>query len=185
MTWKPARTIWGAYEKTSAKDAGVKAPESVLFVCLGNICRSPLAEGIFADLLVQAGLTGKIRVDSAGTGGWHAGDMPDQRSIDVALRNGIDITGQRARALTPDDFSQFDLILGMDRSNEQTLRARAPAVVRDRIFLFLDHTLGSRADVPDPYYGGPGGFDAVYGMLREGCAVLVNRIAAARGMEKG
>lgn len=169
----------------SADNSAGKTIESVLFVCLGNICRSPLAEGVFIRSLEEAGLSDVIHVDSAGTGAWHAGEAPDPRSIEVAARNGIDISGQRARQLTPEDFAAFDLIVAMDRSNEQTLRARAPANARDRIVLFLDHTMGSRADVPDPYYGGAGGFDAVYGMLREGCSVLVNRIAAERARASG
>ena len=168
-----------------AGNTAEKAIESVLFVCLGNICRSPLAEGVFLKTLDEAGLGDVVRVDSAGTGAWHAGEAPDPRSVEVAARNGIDISGQRARQLTPEDFSNFDLIVAMDRSNEQTLRARSPAQARDRIVLFLDHTLGSRSDVPDPYYGGPGGFDSVYDMLLEGCSVLANRIAAGRARASG
>ena len=172
--------------RTGADHGSVKPDMSILFVCLGNICRSPLAEGIFTQMIRDAGLTGHVTVDSAGTGAWHADESPDPRSVETAARNGVDISGQRARQLVPDDYDRFDLLLAMDRSNEQTLKARAPSpAARGRVFLFLDHTLGSRADVPDPYYGGPGGFDSVYGMLREGCAVLVSRIAADRGLEKG
>lgn len=153
-----------------------KTQISVLFVCMGNICRSPLAEGIFRKGLVEAQLTDLVMVDSAGTGNWHQGDAPDPRSVETAASHGIDISGQRARQLTPEDFDRFDLIFAMDRSNEATMRARAPSSRRDRIFLFLDHTLGSRVDVPDPYYGGVDGFDSVYQLLREGCTELVSRL---------
>jgi len=153
-----------------------KAQISVLFVCLGNICRSPLAEGILRQGLSEAGLSELVTVDSAGTGNWHQGDGPDPRSVETALRHGIDISGQRARQVTPDDFDRFDIIFAMDRSNEATLRARAPSSRHDKIKLFLEHTLGSRVDVPDPYYGGGDGFEDVYQLLREGCSELVSKL---------
>ena len=162
--------------ETSVPDGGEKASISVLFVCMGNICRSPLAEGIFRDGLAQAQLTGLVAVDSAGTGNWHQGDAPDVRSVETAARHGIDISRQRARQVTAEDFDRFDLILAMDRSNEATMRARAPSARHDRIFLFLDHTLGNRADVPDPYYGGEDGFETVFQLLRTGCTELVARL---------
>jgi len=153
-----------------------KAQISVLFVCMGNICRSPLAEGIFRKGLAEAGLSELVAVDSAGTGNWHQGDGPDPRSVETALQHGIDISGQRARQVTPEDFDRFDIIFAMDRSNEATMRARAPSSRHDKIKLFLEHTLGSRADVPDPYYGGEDGFEDVYQLLREGCSELVSRL---------
>ncbi|MBD8892117.1 low molecular weight protein-tyrosine-phosphatase [Roseibium litorale] len=138
---------------------------ALLFVCLGNICRSPLAEGIFRQTLEEAGLAGQFTLDSAGTGAWHAGNPPDPRSIAVAARNGIDISAQRARQVTDADFSRFDWILAMDRDNLAALRrknsGRGPAELR----LFLDNPA---RDVPDPYYGGPDGFDQVFHMLQEG-----------------
>jgi len=160
---------------SSVTDGGGKTQISVLFVCLGNICRSPLAEGILRQGLTEAALAGLVRIDSAGTGNWHAGDPPDPRSIAVAASHAIDISAQRARQLAPGDYDRFDLILAMDRSNEATLRARAPSSRHDRIFLFLDHTLGRRADVPDPYHGGDTGFEDVYQLLLEGCSELVAR----------
>ncbi|CAN7302990.1 low molecular weight protein-tyrosine-phosphatase [Pararhizobium sp. LjRoot238] len=147
-------------------------PVRILFVCLGNICRSPLAEGIFRHL--SRGYP--VEVDSAGTGGWHIGDLPDRRSIAVAGRHGIDITGQRGRKIDASDFEAFDLIFAMDRNNLATLRALAPPAARRKLHLFLDYTLGVERDVPDPYYEGPEGFEAVYSMLFEGCSSLIGRL---------
>jgi protein-tyrosine phosphatase len=166
----------GLIMNTSVSGGGKKVLCSVLFVCMGNICRSPLAEGIFRKGLADAGLDALVTVDSAGTGNWHAGDQPDVRSVETAAGYGIDISMQRARQLSADDYDRFDLIFAMDRSNEATLKARAPSSRHDRIHLFLDHTLGMRTDVPDPYYGGVDGFDAVYQLLREGCQALVDRL---------
>ena len=160
----------------SVANEAEKAQISVLFVCMGNICRSPLAEGIFRKGLAEAGLSKLVAVDSAGTGNWHQGDGPDPRSVETALQHGIDISGQRARQVTPEDFDRFDMIFAMDRANEATMRARAPSSRHDKIKLFLEHTLGSRADVPDPYYGGEDGFEDVYQLLREGCNELVSRL---------
>ncbi|MCY0092730.1 low molecular weight protein-tyrosine-phosphatase [Hoeflea ulvae] len=157
-------------------DGGKKASISVLFVCMGNICRSPLAEGILRKGLTEAGLAEHVRIDSAGTGNWHQGDAPDPRSIVTAAAHGIDISAQRARTVVAEDFDRFDLILAMDRSNEAGLRARAPAARRDRIALFLEHTLSGRADIPDPYHGGASGFEDVYQLLLEGCSALVSRL---------
>ncbi|MFB2551391.1 low molecular weight protein-tyrosine-phosphatase [Ensifer soli] len=153
------------------------APLRILFVCLGNICRSPLAEGIARHL--AGGAPSPIHVDSAGTGGWHIGDPPDGRSIAVARRHGVDISAQAARQVERADFTRFDLILGMDRQNVATLRALAPAGTTARIALFLDHTLGLDEDVPDPYFGGADGFEAVYSQLFKGCGAL---LAASDGL---
>jgi Protein-tyrosine-phosphatase len=158
---------------------------SVLFVCLGNICRSPLAEGVFRATLADLPHDAAIDVDSAGTGGWHAGEAPDRRSIEVARRFGIDISMQRARQVTANDFERFDLILAMDRSNEATLKARAARNSHGRIHLFMEFALGRRVDVPDPYYGGPDGFEAVYHMLREGSAALANLVATGERAVSG
>ncbi|MAY64157.1 MAG: protein tyrosine phosphatase [Rhizobiales bacterium] len=164
----------------SGVEPNAKPPASVLFVCLGNICRSPLAEGIFRRLLNETGLGKEIHVDSAGTGAWHVGGAPDTRSIEPAARHGLDIAGQRARKVRDADFENFGLILAMDRSNRDTLLARAPASARNRIHLFMEHSLGISADVPDPYYGAGDGFEAVYRMLEEGSSALVEKLVAGR-----
>jgi protein-tyrosine phosphatase len=150
---------------------------SILFVCLGNICRSPLAEGVFRAVWVERGWGRDIRLDSAATSGWEVGSPPDPRSIAVAMRHGIDISGQRARKITPQDFSRFDLVLGMDRSVVADLKALAPAA-RDRVRLFLEFAHGQARDVPDPYYDGPEAFAEVYRMIREASEELATRLAA-------
>ncbi|QKC87926.1 low molecular weight phosphotyrosine protein phosphatase [Mesorhizobium sp. NZP2234] len=150
---------------------------SILFVCLGNICRSPLAEGVFRAAWVERGWGRDIRLDSAATSGWEVGSPPDPRSIAVAMRHGIDISGQRARKITPQDFSRFDLVLGMDRSVVADLKALAPAA-RDRVRLFLEFAHGQARDVPDPYYDGPEAFAEVYRMIREASEALATRLAA-------
>ena len=152
----------------------------VLFVCLGNICRSPLAEGVFRAVLERQGLTDRFRVDSCGTGGWHVGEPPDRRSVAVARRHGIDIGRQRARQLASDDFEGFDWIVAMDGQNERNIRQRCPRGADVRITRVLSHApeLGE-ADVPDPYYGGPGGFDHVYRLLDTACEALLEDILAA------
>lgn len=150
----------------------------VLFVCLGNICRSPLAEGIFKHQVKMAGLERKISVDSAGTSGWHIGDSPDPRSIDIAFKNGIllDSFGRKAIA---DDFLQFDYILAMDRDNYRDLDNLQKSIKTSRAKLSLmrdyDET-GPGADVPDPYYGGDEGFKKVFEMLDRSCANLLEEI---------
>lgn len=151
---------------------------SILFVCMGNICRSPLAEGIFAHVVDETGLTGQFTIDSAGTGGWHEGEPPDRRSIATAASHGIDISGQRARRIRPKDFTDFDLILAMDRDNVAALKsiARPEADIR----LFGDAALGTGEDIPDPYYGGPDGFELVYTRLLVGCSRLFETLGAER-----
>lgn len=151
---------------------------SILFVCLGNICRSPLAEGVFAAVLAERGMAKDFLLDSAGIGGWHAGSGPDPRSIAIAKTHGVDISGQKARKVAPADFSRFDLILGMDRSNVDDLRVLAPAGAEDRIHLFLDFVGGRAKDVPDPYYGGEEGFAEVYRMIRVASEALAAKLGA-------
>ena len=142
---------------------------SVLFVCLGNICRSPLAEGIFVTRLQEQGLSQHFRVDSCGTGGWHAGEPPHHGSVAIAQDRGIDITHQRSRKLKTSDFQNFDWIIAMDASNERDLRSAAPRdFPQDRIVRLLDFADNTdRSDVPDPYY--VGGFDTVFDLIDSGC----------------
>lgn len=150
---------------------------SILFVCLGNICRSPLAEGVFLDTLERRGWADRFVLDSAGIGGWHEGSPPDPRSIAVAARYGVDISTQKARKVRPADFERFDLLLGMDRSNVDDLKRLAEAHA-GKVHLFQDYALGVRRDVPDPYYGGSDGFDRVYRMIREASEALADRLTA-------
>lgn len=149
---------------------------SILFVCLGNICRSPLAEGVFRDTVLQAGQSGTFSLDSAGTGAWHQGNPPDPRSVDIATKHGIDISGQRARQVQTTDFEAFDLILAMDRSNLAALHAAAPETCKAQIRLFLETP---DEDVPDPYYGGEEGFETIYHMLRKGSETLLDDLLRA------
>ncbi|MDK4739692.1 low molecular weight phosphotyrosine protein phosphatase [Rhizobium sp. CB3171] len=145
----------------------------ILFVCAGNICRSPLAEGIFRHLAIKAGRGSEFEVDSAGTGGWHHGERPDRRSMEVASDHGVDISAQRARRIEAADFHRFDLILAMDQDNLKNLRKIAPADTLGKLHLFNAYTLGSSKDIPDPYYGGHEDFEATYTMLLAGCNALL------------
>ena len=138
----------------------------VLFVCLGNICRSPTAEGVFHTLVEKRGLGGRVTVDSAGTGAWHIGSPPDRRAQAAARRRGIDLSGQRARQAKTGDFHRFDYILAMDADNHRNLAQMCPPGEEHRLHLFLDFAPGLKTrDVPDPYYGGDGGFEAVLDMI--------------------
>ncbi|MCF3640046.1 low molecular weight phosphotyrosine protein phosphatase [Rhizobium sp. TRM95111] len=154
---------------------------SILFVCLGNICRSPLGEGVLRHLLDATGNAQGVRVASAGLGPWHVGDPPDSRAIAVARGNGVDISGQRGRQLSAKDFESFDHLLAMDRPVLARMRALAPAGRQDRIALFSDFAGGKTEDVPDPYYGGPAEFDAVYRMIYAGCSAIAAMLAAEPG----
>jgi protein-tyrosine phosphatase len=154
---------------------------SVLFVCLGNICRSPLAEGVARHRAAGRGLDDALRIDSAGTGAWHVGEAPDPRSTDVAERNGIELRGP-ARKVTTQDLRSFDLVLAMDRDNLEALEGlRENADGRARIHLFraFDPEPGD-GEVPDPYFGGPDGFDQVFEMVDRTVERLLDRIEDSR-----
>ncbi|HWT12588.1 MAG TPA: low molecular weight protein-tyrosine-phosphatase [Allosphingosinicella sp.] len=152
---------------------------AVLFVCLGNICRSPLAEAAFRAEAERRGL--EVEADSAGTGDWHAGDPPDRRACRVAARNGVDVTQLRARQVTAADFLRFDHIVAMDRQNLADLRRLRPADARARLSLLLDHVAGREGQaVADPYYGGEAHFDETWSDVAAGARALADKIAAAR-----
>lgn len=153
-------------------------PVSVLFVCLGNICRSPLAEAAFRYEAERSGLD--LEVDSAGTGGWHAGDPPDPRAQATALAAGIDISGYRARQVNAEDFSRFTHILAMDARNLADLRAMTPPESRAQVSLLLDHVPGREgADIADPYYGGEENFDETWEDALAGARALVGRFTGS------
>lgn len=148
---------------------------SVLFVCLGNICRSPTAEGLFRRCVEEAGLADRVRVDSAGTVDFHVGDPPDPRTVAAAARRAADLSGLRARQVSASDFDTFDYVLAMDDSNLRHLRERCPAqrVERLRLFLeFADPPVEER-EVPDPYHGGPQGFEYVLDLVEAGARGLL------------
>ncbi len=147
----------------------------VLFVCLGNICRSPTAEGVFRDLIEREGLSNAIEVDSAGTHAYHVGEAPDGRAQAEAKRRGIDISGLRGRQARSQDFQTFDYILAMDRSNHDNLLNICPLGSEDRLSMFLDFAPDvGRREVPDPYYDG--GFNRVYDMIEQAATGLLNDI---------
>jgi protein-tyrosine phosphatase len=149
-------------------------PVKILMVCLGNICRSPLAEGILQSKLPED----KFIVDSAGTGNWHTGQQPDKRSILTAKNRGLDISCQKARQVKPSDFDEFDHIYVMDTSNLRDVTKLAPNDAgRAKVKLMMDEIFpGQKVDVPDPYYGGPEGFDKVYDMLDEACELVAQKL---------
>lgn len=138
----------------------------VLFVCLGNICRSPTADGVFRKLVADAGLQDLIEIDSAGTAAWHVGKSPDPRTQHAAASRGYDLSGLRARQAVPEDFYEYDHILAMDLSNLENLQQIRPADASARLGLFLDYApdLGIK-EVPDPYYGGESGFEQVLDLV--------------------
>lgn len=152
-------------------------PVRVLFVCLGNICRSPTAEAVFRARVARAGLERRIHVDSAGTGDWHVGHPPDRRAVVHAARRGYDLAPLRARQIARDDFRRFGWILAMDQANLRDLAALRPPDFDGHLGLLLDMapTLGVR-EVPDPYYGGVDGFEKVLDLVEEASERLLERV---------
>ena len=154
-------------------------PVSVLFVCLGNICRSPLAEGVFAASADARGLGSRFEADSAGTAAYHSGEPPDPRTTAVAARHGVHLTGL-ARQVTRRDFQRFDLIVAMDRSNRRSLerlRGHRPRPGAARIVMMRDYDpRPGDPDVPDPYYGGADGFERVYRIVERCCDGLLDEL---------
>jgi protein-tyrosine phosphatase len=156
-----------------------KPPVSVLFVCMGNICRSPTAETVFRDHAQRAGILDDLRIESAGIGSWHVGEPPDKRAILHGRRRGYDLESLRARQVTREDFAHFDYILGMDVRNLRDLTALRPDDYGGYLGLFLDFAphLGLR-EVPDPYYGGPEGFETVLELVERASEGLLAHIRA-------
>jgi protein-tyrosine phosphatase len=145
----------------------------VLFVCLGNICRSPTAEGVLRHKLREAGLADQVQVASAGTGEWHIGKAPDKRSQAAARLRGYDLSAQRAQQVNRADFARYDLILAMDQNNLRNLQAMQPAQGKAELDLFLRRYESCVDEVPDPYYDGDQGFEQVLDLIERACDLLV------------
>jgi len=154
---------------------------SILMVCLGNICRSPTAQGVMEHLVVEAGLVDKVTIDSAGTGDWHVGRQADPRTREAALRRGYDLSAQRARQVQREDFERFDYVLAMDRQNYRDLVDLAPPELTHKVTLLLDHAGPAGRDVPDPYYGETDGFEEVLDLVEHACAAFLKKLAAEQG----
>jgi protein-tyrosine phosphatase len=157
----------------------------VCFVCLGNICRSPLAQGVFESLVEKEGLQDSIIISSAGTGNWHVGNSPDSRMQQTAKKNGIQLTS-RARQFQASDFKNMDMVLAMDHSNMDFLKQMRPAgELKDKLFLFrsFDPENNGDLEVPDPYYGGEKGFELVYQMVERSCPKILEYLKAKLARE--
>ena len=149
----------------------------VLFVCTGNICRSPTAEGVLRQFAEKKGLSGKLMVDSAGTHAYHVAQPPDPRSIMAAKKRGVEIGALRARKIAPDDFHAFDLILGLDLEHMEHLRRIAPADAKAHTALFLEYSSGTKVkEVPDPYYGDADDFEYVLDLIEAGVKPLIEKL---------
>lgn len=159
---------------------------SVLFVCLGNICRSPTAHAVFQAMVDEAGLTDTIHVDGAGTGDWHLGHAPDARSAATAAAKGYDMSALRSRLVTTEDFSDFDYIIAMDADNLSNLRKMRPANTDVKLELLLDYSrkpeYDSVSEVPDPYYGGEDGFPRVLDLIEDAAATLLTHVKSEIAM---
>lgn len=154
---------------------------SVLFVCMGNICRSPTAQGVFEKVLEDEGLSPHVDVDSAGTHAYHVGEPPDRRAQETARQRGVELGGQRARRFAPEDFSRFDYILAMDEENMAILEENCQPEHRSKLSLFLDFAPHrAEREVPDPYYGGRQGFERVFELVEEASRGLVEDIRRRR-----
>jgi len=159
---------------------------SVLMVCMGNICRSPTAEAVLRHKLAEAGLSGEVLVDSAGTHAWHAGSPPDPRSTAHARRRGYDLTALRARAITPDDFERCDFILAMDWDNLAVLEEQCPVQHRPKLGRLTEHSRSFEAAVvPDPYQGGAAGFEQVLDLVEDACDGFVTFLQQKKLVGRG
>jgi protein-tyrosine phosphatase len=153
-----------------------KEKTSVLFVCMGNICRSPTAEGVFRHHVNEGGLGDRILADSAGTHAYHVGEPPDRRACAAAERRGISLAEIRARRVSDSDFEAFDFIIAMDEDNLQQLLEQAPEVHQSKVSLFLSFTSADETEVPDPYYGGTAGFERVLDLVEEASRGLLETL---------
>lgn len=157
----------------------------ILFVCTGNICRSPTAEGVARAVAKRRNVDDRFLLDSAGTHSYHVGEPPDARSTEFAARRGYDVSMLRARRLVLSDFDEFDFLLAMDHGHLRLINAQRPAVARGRVALFTSLSkLYANQSVPDPYYGGDAGFEHVLDMIEESCERLFDEILAGRGPEQ-
>ena len=153
------------------------APEKtrVLFVCMGNICRSPTAEAVFRKMVAESPLAGRVDIDSAGTSNAHSGASPDPRAIEIATRRGYDLSKLRARQVTTSDFERFDHVIAMDMMNVRLLKGVCPTPFSHKIELLLDYSVDDEdIEVPDPYYGTMQDFEHTLGLIEEGCQGLLN-----------
>lgn len=156
---------------------GEPSPTRLLVVCLGNICRSPMAEGVLRARIEASSLAGQVILDSVGTGNWHAGEPPDSRAIATAARHGVDISGLRARQLSREDYARHDWLLCADHDNLRDVRARGPAEAHSRCALLLEWAgLAADAGVPDPYIAGDAEFEAVWTMLDRAAHGVIARL---------
>jgi protein-tyrosine phosphatase len=155
-----------------------KVKTSVLFVCLGNICRSPTAQGVFANKIAQAGLSGQVLIDSAGTSNYHIGEPPDSRAIAYGARRGYDLSQLKARQVTVSDFSRFDYVFAMDKANLVKLNSLCPLNSKAKVQLLLNYSdhRDQLTQVPDPYYSDEQGFDYVLDLVENSCENLINEI---------
>lgn len=174
------RRLFDLLRKTPAGDEVAPDALRVLMVCMGNICRSPMAEGVLRAKLQQAGLHTRVVVDSAGTHGYHTGEAPDPRAIRAAAQRGVELAALRARPVQPEDFSRFHWLLAMDEANLAWLQRRAPEGVQARVDLLMTHArrhTGVR-EVPDPYYGAAAGFEHVLDLVDDACDGIVAHLAS-------
>ena len=153
---------------------------SILFVCMGNICRSPTAEGVFRHFVQEAGLVDRIRIDSAGTHAYHTNEPADRRASAAAERRGYSLANMRARRVSEEDFDEFDFIIAMDQLNHVTLVDQADAEYHDKIHLFLEFASGPEDDVPDPYYGGAKGFERVLDLVEDASRGLLEPLKESK-----
>jgi protein-tyrosine phosphatase len=185
------KSVLARWLRAAARALGARVPTErvaerrVLFVCMGNICRSPTAEGVLRKLLADRAPELDVEVDSAGTHAYHVGDPPDPRAQRAALRRGFDLSAQRARRVTERDFAHFELVLAMDEQNKAALLEICPPQYRDRVRLLLEFAprLG-RTDVPDPYYGAANGFEQVLDLVEEAATGVIAHLRATRAPER-